>query len=533
MTARRPEPSHPDAEFCGVCLLDERAVTHRDKLFYSCDGDGISFGELRRRARSIASGLARAGVGPGDVITTLSHNSVAHLAVSHACARVGAVWTPLNISFERDDLAYSIEQVGSRVLLATSELLEPRAEFVRWCQGKVESFTIDEADPAVEGTRWLEPAAEEGSPDHHWSASEWAYVIGSGATTGRPKAIGLPHAYAAMTAERIVEVAELTEDDVYLSVLQMAHAWQNFAVLAPALSVGATVMTTRWFSASRWIDQVHAAKATIVDPFLPMATALLAQRPRPEDRTHNVRVAVAAVGTEAEADRRLQFEERFGVPTVNVYGLTEAGALVANETLTDRRLGSSGRINAHYEATLDVGGRWTNEPDVVGELLVRPRLPNCMALGYVGDAEKTLATWQNLWVHTGDQARFDTDGYLFFVGRLGFWIRRKAENISAGEVEEAILGVEGVLEAGVFGVPSALGDEDVAAALVVDEGSNLTPESVHRLLAGRIASFKVPQYIRFLDDIPRTLKNEVNRKRLLESFEAATYWDAAAAQPPL
>lgn len=168
-----------------------------------------------------------------------------------------------------------------------------------------------------------------------------------------------------------------------------------------------------------------------------------------------------------------------------------------------------------------------------GEILVRPRFPGIVALGYLGQAEKTLETWRDLWIHTGDLGHFDDAGHLYLSGRRAFWVRRKGENVSVSEVEEALLDLDGVTGVGVFGVPSPMGDQDIAAVLVPAAGVAMQAEEVAALLRERIAFYKVPRYLRFVAEIPTTVKGDVDHRQLVEDFDASLYGDVEGAhQPP-
>lgn len=509
-------------EECMVCLLEARRADRSASVYFSCDGESITYSDLWERAGRIAAGLRDAGVGAGDVVATLGHNSVEHLCISHACLQLGAVWAPLNVSLQHDDLDYSVTQLRPRLFIVEGEFVERHSEFLN---------RRHDFDVRVMGDRsageFSALATRSDPPDpYHWNREEWSWVIYSGATTGRPKAIMLPHAFAVTHARRVIAATSATADDVFFSVLQMCHGWLNFPILTTALVLGARVAVTKWFSASRWLDQVRTEGATIVDPFLPMTGALMAQPERPDDRGHTARLALGAYGTEGEADCRRAFEERFGIPTLNIYGVTETGALVSVEPSGERRFGSAGRVTKDYQvAILDPAtGDWTDRPGIEGEILVRPNAPGLMALGYLGDMDRTVQTWRDLWVHTGDLGYFDADGYLYFQGRQAHWIRRKGENMSVAEVEAAIESLGMVAGVAVMGVPSPFGDEEVFACVVPRDGQPIDPALLHVELQERLAFFKVPRFIHVIDEFPRTVKGEVDRKALKST--AASAWDA-------
>ena len=313
------------------------------------------------------------------------------------------------------------------------------------------------------------------------------------------------------------------------SVLQLCHGWLNFPVLVGCLLAEAHCGNVRWFSASKWLDQVKAFGATAVDVFLPMAGALMARPREAGERNHAIRVCIGAMGSVGEIDRLTAFEERFGITSVNIYGVTEGGGLATTENLADiRRRGSVGKPTSHFEVMVaDEQGRAVPVGEQ-GEILMRPTLPCIMSLGYLGEADKTLDTWRDLWIHSADYGYFDQDGYLYFTGRQPHWLRRKGENVSAREVEDALRALPGVADAAVVGVPSPIGDEDIKAFVVLDAGVALVPAAIHADLQAKLAAFKLPRYIEIVTDFARTIKAEPDRKRLRASGLSGREWDGEA-----
>jgi crotonobetaine/carnitine-CoA ligase len=249
-----------------------------------------------------------------------------------------------------------------------------------------------------------------------------------------------------------------------------------------------------------------------------MVGALLAQPAGELDRIHGARVAISGFGgadPNALALRR-RFEDRFGIVTYQPYGQTEAGGFITVETeADDRRFGSSGRLHGWFDAIVVDDDELEVDAGTEGELLVRPRVPHVMALGYLNRSEETLRTWRNLWVHTGDRCFFDTEGYLWFLGRGGHFLRRRGELVSIGEVELVIGEHPDVAEAAVVAVPSAMGEDDGRAAVVALAGATLTPSALVEWLLSRLAPFKVPRYVEVVAELPRTAtKAEIDRGAL-------------------
>jgi crotonobetaine/carnitine-CoA ligase len=261
-----------------------------------------------------------------------------------------------------------------------------------------------------------------------------------------------------------------------------------------------------------------------------MISAIMAQPERPDDADNPTRICYGALGSVSEdaAPRLVAFERRFKLKTLNCYGSTEIGGLVGRETLHASRHGTSGQPHPHYEFRIADDRGWPLPQGVPGEILVRPRAPGTIALGYLGNSDGTLQAWRDLWVHTSDIGFIDADGFVNFVGRHAHWIRRRSENVSIKEVEDALMAIEGVADAGVIGIRAELGDEDAAAFLVLsDEG--VTLEYVRDRLAQRLAYFKLPRFYERVPSLPKTVKGEVSRRELKERGLTAAAWDAGAA----
>jgi carnitine-CoA ligase len=441
---------------CFVTLLRTRAEATPDRPYFTCEGETITFGELWRRGGDAALWLKHQGIATGDLVSGLSYNSVGYLVLFHGCLRLGAVFAPLNPALLKDELIQTLKRIKPKVLIASAEMVKQHEADLK---PLLPLLTLD--DGLLHGGA----AGGEAPPEHHWKAAEWSWVVFSGATTGLPKGIMLPHGFGFAHAQRVVRAICMTEDDKWLSNLQMCHAWLNFVVLGGSLLAGGQCSATRWFSASRWLDQVHEYGATIVDPFLPMASALVARPPSPRDRTHKVRVSPGPWGTVGEWDQRMAFENRFGIHTINCFGITEAGGLVGAENLgMERKRGGTGTATGDFEIIIadEDGNRLP--PNQRGEVFYRPNRPAVMSLGYLGDAERTLETWRDLWIHSGDLGYIDEEGHIFFVGRMPHWLRRKGENVSAREVEMAIRDLQGVADAAVLPVPSPEGYFDTPLA---------------------------------------------------------------------
>ena len=250
---------------------------------------------------------------------------------------------------------------------------------------------------------------------------------------------------------------------------------------------------------------------------------ILMKQPEGEDDTNNtVRVVVGAA---APRDQVLEFENRYGLAILDVYGLTETGPITFC-TYDQRRAGSMGVPVPWYEV------RVLDEHDLevpvgeAGEICIRPARPNVMMAGYWNNDTATLKSIRNLWFHTGDHGYQDADGFFFFKARETDSIRRRGENISAWEVERVLALHEELLESAVYGVPSPMGGQEVMAAIVLKPGSTLTPEAVLDFCTDKMPHFAVPRYLRIVDSLPKSHAQRILKQELkAEGIEADGVWD--------
>ncbi len=342
------------------------------------------------------------------------------------------------------------------------------------------------------------------------SFADRAALLFTSGTTGRSKACVLSHRYFLTQATILLRDFELRHDDVLYCPFPLFHADATALTTVPALLLGATAAIGRRFSASRFWDEVREHGATVFD-FMGATLAILHKaEPRPDDADNPARLAWGVPVPEwVEA-----FEARFGLRVVELYGSVEASIPVTQDLSRPRVPGSCGRVTEGFDVRIHDEADEPVAPGVPGELVVRPWRASTILDGYFGMPEATAEAFRNLWFHSGDTARIDADGNVFFVGRRKDAIRRRGENISAFEVEEGILLHPDVLECAAVGVPSELTEEDVKVVVVPRPGSALTPEAVLAHAERTLARFQVPRFIEFADTLPKTPTGKIAKHLL-------------------
>jgi len=248
---------------------------------------------------------------------------------------------------------------------------------------------------------------------------------------------------------------------------------------------------------------------------------LFKQPAKQTDRIHGVRTALTAGTTK---DVWPEFEQRFGLTIIELYGMTECGCTTLMNPPGAIRVGSVGTPLGFVEADVVDDDDRPVGPGTRGELVVRPRVPFTMFSGYLDKPEKTVEAWRNLWFHTGDYVTKDADGYYYFVDRKKDVIRRRGENLAPYDVESALNRHPAVYESVVIGVPSPLGEEDVKVFVQLKPGTQATPTELFEFCAEHLPFFMVPKYLEFIDEIPKTA-NQKSQRFVLRDRRGGTEYD--------
>ena len=490
-----------------------------------CRDETLTYADADRLSNRAANALLERGIAKGDVVATFMYNSLAQEIVWFACAKIGAVYAALNVSLARDDLAYSLNDTGAKLLVADDELMDV-------CEAAADRFSsppkvLVHGAPRAGYGAWEELlTGSEALPEAEVRPTDPAAIVYTGGSTSMPKGVLVSHLYYIGAAIRYAEIAEAGPDDVHFANSHFFHiGGQQFGVTGP-LYTGMTGVVHKWFSASRYWETVHRHGATIIDPLGTMMSVLLRRPDSGLDRSHRVKVGVGIASGQVRRELRDEFEARFGIPMLEVYAMTEMGVLLCSERLHDRKAGTCGRPHGWAEIMVADADDNPLPAGETGQLLLRPSVPNTCMMEYINKPQATLAAWRNLWYHSGDLGWLDEEGYVHFVGREAHWIRRRGENVSAFEVEKAITAHDAVIDCACVGVPSDLGEEDIKAYVQVS--APVEPGALVEWCRERIAYFKAPRYIEFVEEFPRTMtKNEIARHELRERGIGAC-WDTEA-----
>jgi carnitine-CoA ligase len=494
-------------------LLDARAdEPGADRPVIEIDGRFTSYSDLRACARRIAANLHAAGVGKGDYVACLLPNSMDGLRLWFGVNLLGAVWVPINSGLIGEDLAYTVRDAAPKVFVVAADLAErlvgvgPLPFECRILVSGGDAHAPDAFERLLDDA----PAA----PAVALRPNDPAVIIYTGGTTGLPKGAVLPHFAWIAAGYRYIEAFRVTKEDRQMSVMTMFHVGGlGFGIIGPMVA-GIPSHLEKRFSGSNFWARVRATGATLIDPLGTMVSKLLQNAPHPDDRNHRVRAMLGGVASLPPQTRGL-FLERFGIEMVGVYALTECGGiLIVNNPIGSPRPEANGKAWDWADIAILDDNDIPQAPGMVGQIALRPKRPNIFMLGYHNNPVRTLDTLRNFWLRTGDLGYLDEDGWLFFTGRQAHWMRRRGENISAYEIEGILSRLEGVREVIACGVPSEMGEDEVKVFIIPD-GRAIEPMDVIRFCETRMAAFKVPRFVEFVDDFPRTVtKQEIERQKL-------------------
>ncbi|MBI2371722.1 MAG: AMP-binding protein, partial [Deltaproteobacteria bacterium] len=486
-----------------------------EKVFLIWQDEEITYREFDRRANRVARGLAALGLGRGDRVALVMPNCPEFLYTLFALTKLGAIFVPVNTALTPPEAQYIIHHSDAVALVGAEkhrELIEkvrPDCPALRHVVMLGQASGADtlpydvllQGDPTPFGTAV--------------AADDIAAIMYTSGTTAHPKGVLLHHGAYAFAPRARAEHLGLTAVDRILIVNPLFHINGQAQAAMTLLSVGGSIVLKEGFSASRFWEDVRRHDVTTVSIMRTIPLMLLSRPATPQDRGHRARVMTGGLPPHLQE----QFEDRFGVTLVSVYSLTEDMTSVMNPLDRGRRkLGALGLpvgAPAHQIGVMDEHDRPAG-PGVAGEIVKRS--PASMK-GYYKNPEATADALRGGWVHTGDFGYLDEDGFLYFLDRKKAIIRRSGENISSSEVEAVLNAHPKVAESAVIPVPDPLREQEVKACVVLNPGETpegVPPEEIFAHCAARLAPFKVPRYLEYRTDFPRTASYKIQKQKLRE-----------------
>lgn len=484
-------------------------------------GRELSYARFDERANRFASFLTSdLGIRRGDRVSILAKNSSDYYEVLFGCGKMGAILNPLNWRLAVPELAYIINDCAPRVLIYEPEF----AEKVNGLRPSIrcESYGLiglASEDDAPEGEWLYEEGLDAGGPQGVSLPAltydeTWAIIYTSG-TTGRPKGAQVTYGNFFYNAIGMGQAIDLTSQDVNLNVLPTFHIGGLGLYAGPTFHAGGTVVVMRSFDPAEFLALIEAWDVTAF-LLVPSIYLMLGQYPDFESYDVSSVRHWASGGSPLPPALVHQFAEK-GIIIQQGFGMTETGPTVFIISKEDavRKAGSVGKPVLHTDVCIQDREGNVLGPGEVGELCIRG---GNVIHSYWNRPDATNETIVNRWLHSGDATTYDEEGFYTIVDRWKDMYISGGENVYPAEMENVIYDHPAVAEVAVIGVPHPKWQEVGKAIVVVKEGQTLTAEGVIDFCRGKLADFKIPKSVAFVDQLPRTAAGKVLKRELREKY---------------
>ena len=476
------------------------------------DDRTLSFGEVKERTDCLAQGLRRAGVGKGDRIGVLGKNSMEYFLLYGAAAALGAIVLPINWRLSAEEVCFNLNDCRPLVMFADNEyqdLIEENKSNLAGIRGfynlktdagKFTSFASlsDPAEP-------FDPAGVDVCGDDGF------VIIHTAAVAGRPRGALLSHMNLICSSMHLMHLFNLSSRDVHLNLLPLFHI-AGLVMVASSFHCGMTTLNMSKFDAVRAVDLIERRGASIMFDFSPILASILEEASKSGRDVGNLR-GVLGLDTPETIGK---YQEQTGGTFYCMYGQTETTCLATLGRYSEKP-GSAGRTIEMADVRLADDNGALLPPGQIGEIVMKGPM---VFKGYWNLPEDNSYTFRNGWHHTGDLGRFDDEGFLWYEGRKAEkeLIKPGGENVYPAEVEKVILEHPAVDKTVVFGVPDPKWKEGIKAVCQLKAGAQLTADALIAFVGERIARYKKPQYVEFVEAIPVLDDGSLDRQKVKATY---------------
>jgi len=478
----------------------------------------FTWSELDALVNQTAHWILEQGLGRGDSFAVHVPNSLEFFLLWLAAGKTGAVAVPTDPASTAAELRYIIEHSDAR-LVVTEQRKASVARVACEGSGKVQRLVIVSLATSIEVSDFGTELAAQSStrPATEVTPLDVIGMLYTSGTTGRPKGVMLTHAAYLYGGEVFARATRLGHTDHHLISLPLHHAAAQCHAMAPSLVAGAALTIVERFSASRFLEQAARSNATRAALFAAPLRMLL--RHYVDSVAPHTALDLVTFAQNLTAEEMRQWEAKFGIPLMQLWGMTETVGLPLMVPLNGPRDNMCmGLPVAGYEVKIVDSGGTEVADNVPGEIVVRAWPGWNVTPGYYKNPQATSELIRNGWLYTGDRAVRDVRGQFHFLGRFKEMIKRAGENISPLEVEEVLKAHCAVRDAAVVGVPDPLRDERVLAFVVFREGCSASANELKAWCGRTLATFKIPEEFETCKEFPRTSVGKVQRHILRRSW---------------
>ena len=476
-----------------------------------CD-ESMTFRELNQRVNDLALGLARSGLAPGDACVLMMPSSPEWIMVYYALAKLGARVVPVNFLYRRGELEYIFNDSGAKAFIGDGRYLDEAAVAIGASAQMV--LRIAAGDGLPSGFTPLRSiAAQAGDFETFATGADDPFaVIYTSGTTGRSKGAVLTHRSLMVDVQAVSAVRQTDPGDVVLGVLPLFHIYGQTHSLNISIFQGLTIRLWEAFDAQEVFTAIEEEKSTLLYAVPTMVNRLVELAARRAPSRSSLRFCISG-GASLPVEVLHRFEKHFNATIYESYGLTEfSPTCVENPFGKQPRPGSIGLPIPGFKVRIVNDGDDDVVPGQVGELIVSGE---AVMKEYLHQPEATAEALRGGWLHTGDLARMDEDGYVYIVDRKKEMIIRGGYNVYPREIEEILYTHRDVLEAAVIGVPHSDLGEEIAAVIALRPGGSATPEELRQYVKERLAPYKYPRIVKLVDELPKTATGKIFKRGIV------------------
>ena len=512
--------------------FDRRLAEDPDRQYLDFQGEIYSFRRLDLESRAVAQGLRRLGVKKGDTVLSILDNGPTPTVLMFALFRLGAIHVGVNTALKGDFLRHQVRDAGSAIVVAQSDYAERILAIEDQLPDITHLFYLGAPPERSPKHMTMAPASDlhgelgATGPDVDVKPSDLALLVYTGGTTGPSKGCMISHNYACSLARQFIALTDLTAEDIIWSPLPNFHFNLISTTIVGSMMVGGRAAIYPRFSLSNFwpeIERTKATRASLMGAMLPLIAQ--AEDTEVSRRCHGQLIGMTSAPLTDELVEILT--RRFGVRRFNgtAFGLTECSLLTTVPAGVRQPHAAVGMRHDVFDVRIFDDEDRELPPGEAGEIVCRPLKPHVMFEGYWRKPAETFELWRNGWFHTGDMGRFDEQGFMYFVDRKKDYLRRRGENISTHEMDNAFRTHPAIEDVAVHAVRSELSEDDVKATVVLREGVSLTEEELCRWAIKNLPYFAVPRYYEFRTEIPRSVLGRVLKYELRDQGVTAATFD--------
>jgi long-chain acyl-CoA synthetase len=495
-------------------MVERRAIENKDKVYIYFYDDVITFQQFNERVNRFANGLKTMGVKHGDIVHIYMNNSPDFLYAALAANKLGAIAGPINCWWSAEEVKFLLNDSEGRFLVVDSayyyniESIKPDLKYLK--------TIIYHGDDAPSNTTPYSELIKHSDTleDVNISPDDDAFLFYTSGTTGKPKGALLTHSnalYAVMGVRSVLHSDEEKGDEVALIFLPLFHVNAMMSMISGLYS-GISITLRTSFSASEFGEVVERYKVTFFSgvPAVYNILILVADEVKKHDLS-SLKFGICGAAPLSEETFK-KFESIYGIKIIEGYGLTEGTVVSTLNPLNGvRKIGSIGKALPGQEVKIVNDDGKELPPKEIGEIVIRG---GAIMKRYYKRPEETSQTIVDGWLHTGDIGYMDEEGYFYIIDRKKDLIIRGGENIYPKEIENALYEHPKVMDAAVIGVPDKVMGEEAKAFIVLKPGEKMNAEEIQDYLKTKLASFKIPKYVEFVDDLPKNIIGKVLKKEL-------------------